>query len=125
MIKHIAGALIVAALSASPGMAQATVPGFAAAQKQFDDTCAGCHGEGGAGGDRAPALTNNITLRAMNEAQIRDLIKSGTQGGMPAFNLPDNCQQLAVGCVPSTSPRSTQACRGRGAGEAFFFGKGQ
>ena len=71
MLKHVVGALFVAALSASPGLAQTA--GFAAAQKLFDTTCAGCHGEGGAGGDRAPALTNNINLRAMNEAQIRQL----------------------------------------------------
>ena len=51
---------------------------FAAAQKQFDSLCGGCHGEGGNGGDRAPALVNNPSLRTRNEAQIRDLIKSGT-----------------------------------------------
>src|SRR5690349_4292190 len=82
MMKTIAGALLIAALWASPSLAQTP--------KQFDSLCEGCHGDGGAGGDRAPALTNNITLRAMTEAQIRDLIKSGTPGGMPAFNLPDS-----------------------------------
>ena len=90
MIKILAGALMIAALSASPGLAQAPASVFAAAQKQFDSTCAGCHGEGGAGGDRAPALMNNMTLRTMTNAQIQDLIKTGTSGGMPAFNLPDS-----------------------------------
>ena len=95
MLKHIGGALLMAALWVTPSMAQAP-SAFAAAQKQFDTTCAGCHGEGGAGGDRAPALTNNINLRILNAAQIQGLIKSGTPGGMPAFNLPDSTlQQLA------------------------------
>ena len=80
MMKHIAGAVMLASLWASPAAAQ-----FAAPPKLFETTCEGCHGEGGAGGDRAPALMNNITLRAMNEAQIRDLVKSGTPGGMPGI----------------------------------------
>ena len=101
MMKHIAGALIFLALSASPGLAQ-TAPNFTAAQKQFDTTCAGCHGEGAAGGDRAPSLINNITLRPMNQAQIHDLIKSGTPGGMPAFNnLPENQLQELAGWLRS------------------------
>ena len=66
MLKHIAGAVLITALWLTPGMSQTPASGFAAAQKQFDSTCAGCHGEGGAGGDRAPALTNNINLRIMN-----------------------------------------------------------
>jgi PQQ-dependent dehydrogenase (methanol/ethanol family) len=127
MIKTIAGALIIAALSASPGMAQAPASSFAAAQKQFDGVCAGCHGEGGAGGDRAPALVNNVTLRTMTEAQIRNLIKSGTPGGMPAFNLPNsNLQQLA-GWLRSLNQSAfdTRPAGETAAGEAFFFGKGQ
>src|SRR5438105_15732366 len=119
MLKHVVGALFVAALSASPGLAQTA--GFAAAQKLFDTTCAGCHGEGGAGGDRAPALTNNINLRAMNEAQIHDLIKSGTQGGMPAFNLPDSeLQQLASWLRSlNQSAFDTKPAGDVAAGEAF------
>ena len=126
MMKHIAGGLLIAALWVMPGMAQ-TQANFAAAQKQFDSTCAGCHGEGGAGGDRAPALTNNITLRPMNEAQIRDLIKSGTPGGMPAFNLPDSqLQQLAAWLRSlNQSAFDTKPSGNLAAGEVFFFGKGQ
>src|SRR3569623_3706859 len=100
MMKTIAGALLIAALWATPGMAQAPA-GLSAPPKQFDAMCEGCHGEGGNGGDRAPALTNNITLRAMNEAQIRDLIKSGTPGGMPAFNLPASDLQPLAGWLRS------------------------
>src|SRR5262245_41706140 len=86
MMKHIAGALLIAALRSGPALAQ----DLAAAQKRFDSTCESCHGEGGAGGDRAPALMNNPFLRTQNEAQIRELISNGTPGGMPSFKLPDN-----------------------------------
>jgi mono/diheme cytochrome c family protein len=89
MTKNISRALITAALIAARGIAQTPASDFAAAQKQFDSLCEGCHGQGGNGGDRAPALVNNRSLRTRNEAQIRDLIKSGTSGGMPAFKLPE------------------------------------
>ncbi len=128
MMKTIAGALLIATLWGTPGVAQTPVPeNFAAAQKQFDGTCAGCHGEGGAGGDRAPALMNNITLRAMNEAQIRDLIKSGTPGGMPAFNLPESELQQLAGWLRSLNQSAfdTKPAGQVAAGEAFFYGKGQ
>src|SRR5690348_1787412 len=99
MTKNIGSALITFALIAAQGMPQTpAVPAsdLAAAQKQFASLCEGCHGEGGNGGDRAPALVNNRSLRTRNEAQIRDLIKSGTSGGMPAFKLPDGeLQSLA------------------------------
>lgn len=125
MIRHIAGALVLAALCASPASGQST--NFAAAQKQFDATCAGCHGEGGAGGDRAPALINNIAIRAMTEAQVQGLIKSGTSGGMPAFNLPDSeLVQLASWLRSlNQSAFDTKPVGDVAAGERFFFGKGQ
>src|SRR3954470_10646573 len=127
MMKHIAGALLIAALWVTPGSAQTPVSGFAAAQKQFDSTCAGCHGEGGAGGDRAPALTNNINLRIMNAAQIHDLIKSGTPGGMPAFNLPESTLQQLANWLRSLNQSALDAkpAGDMAAGEAFFFDKGQ
>jgi PQQ-dependent dehydrogenase (methanol/ethanol family) len=127
MMKTIAGTLIVAALLVAPAVAQPPASGFAAAQKQFDSVCAGCHGEGGNGGDRAPALTNNINLRTMTEAQIRDLIGTGTPGGMPAFKLPaGELQQLASWLRSlNMSAFDTKPAGDAHAGEAFFFGKGQ
>src|SRR5205807_2659414 len=80
------------AVTALPAIAQApTAEGsdFTQAEKRFNQICAGCHGQSGAGGDRAPALTNNTGLRTINESQIADLIKNGTRGGMPAFPLPE------------------------------------
>lgn len=107
MIKIVAGALMIAALSFSGAMAQAPA-GFAAAEKQYDAFCQGCHGEGAGGGDRAPALVNNPVLRSMSEVQIRDLISNGTATGMPSFKLADaDLRFLAVWLRSSTCPLST------------------
>jgi mono/diheme cytochrome c family protein len=130
MTKNIASALITAALIAAQGMAQtpaAPASDFAAAQKQFDSLCEGCHGEGGNGGDRVPALVNNRSLRTRNEAQIRDLIKSGTSGGMPAFKLPEGELQSLARWLRSLniSAFDTRPSGNPHAGEEFFFGKGQ
>jgi len=59
--------------------------------------CAGCHGDNATGTDRGPVLIDTRSLRASSEANIRDLIQKGTQGGMPAFsNLPSaTLDQLA------------------------------
>src|SRR5437667_7547935 len=71
----------VAALA--PVQALCQIPGadFSQAEKQFAERCEGCHGQGGAGGDRAPALINSRSLRSRNESQIRYVIKNGTPGG--------------------------------------------
>jgi PQQ-dependent dehydrogenase (methanol/ethanol family) len=82
----------VAAFAQSPGAADVARP-----ETQFKQLCTGCHGEGGAGGDRAPALTNNRDLRSRSQSQIADLIRNGTPGGMPGFHLPaDQLQPLAA-----------------------------
>ncbi|HTB13432.1 MAG TPA: PQQ-binding-like beta-propeller repeat protein [Bryobacteraceae bacterium] len=104
-------------------MAVAQVP----AEKQFAQICAACHGEGGSGGDRAPALTNNRGLRSRTEAQIADIIKNGTPGGMPGFPLkPDDLAAMA-GWVRSLnmSALDTKPEGDVAAGEKLFFGSAQ
>jgi hypothetical protein len=57
MTMNMDRALITAALIAAQGMAQTSAaPGsdFAAAQKQYDRLCEGCHGEGGQAGTGRP-----------------------------------------------------------------------
>jgi mono/diheme cytochrome c family protein len=124
MMKTIAGALLIASLWAFPACAQ---PDLAAAQKRFDSTCAACHGEGGAGGDRAPALMNNPFLRTQTEEQIRALISTGTPGGMPSFKLPDNELRALAGWIHSLnmSAFDTKPVGNVAAGEAMFSGNGQ
>jgi PQQ-dependent dehydrogenase (methanol/ethanol family) len=127
MTKNFAGAVMTAVLTAWPGTGQAPSSDFAAARKQFASLCEGCHGEGGGGGDRAPALVNNPSLRKQNEAQIRDLIKNGAPGGMPAFNLPEaEIQSLAQWLRSlNLSAYDVKPPGDAHAGEAYFFGKGQ
>ena len=89
-MKRWASAIVVTQMAALPAAAQSPGGGdFRQAAKQFDQRCAGCHGEGGAGGDRAPALINNRGLRSRSERQIEYLIKNGTSGGMPGFPCPE------------------------------------
>src|ERR1700690_1338540 len=58
---------------------------FSAAKQTFESNCASCHGPGGAGGDRAPALYDNPDLRKLAAPEIENIIKQGTPRGMPAF----------------------------------------
>src|SRR5215475_11848074 len=130
MTKTIASALITTALIAAQGTTQTGATSdadFSAAQKQFKSLCAGCHGDGGHGGDRAPALMNNISLRTRNEAQIQDLIKSGTPGGMPSFKLPEEELRPLARWLRSLnmSAFDTKPSGNAHAGEEFFFGRGQ
>jgi mono/diheme cytochrome c family protein len=124
MMKTIAGALLIAGLWAAPALAQPADP---AAQKRFDSTCEACHGDGGAGGDRAPPLMNNPFLRTQSEAQIRELISNGTPGGMPSFKLPDGELRALAQWIHSLnmSAFDTKPAGNVAAGEAMFFGNGQ
>jgi PQQ-dependent dehydrogenase (methanol/ethanol family) len=95
--------------------------------EQFKRLCESCHGAGGAGGDRAPALLDNRELRSRSQNQIAELIKNGTRGGMPPFSLPENELQMLASWVRALNvPASEVKPLGNGAaGEEFFFGKGQ
>jgi PQQ-dependent dehydrogenase (methanol/ethanol family) len=93
---------------------------------QFSKVCEACHGAGATGTDRGPALVNNRKIRRSSEAQIRDIIRKGTPGGMPAFALPD--QQVASLAkwvrALNTSAFDMKLAGDRTAGEKFFYGKG-
>src|SRR5471030_3008201 len=58
---------------------------FAAAKDDFEKNCAVCHGSGGGGGDRAPALADNPDLRRLDAGGIAAIIWRGMPGGMPSF----------------------------------------
>ncbi|MBI2687046.1 MAG: PQQ-binding-like beta-propeller repeat protein [Acidobacteria bacterium] len=51
--------------------------------------CAACHADSATGTDRGPGLIDTRSLRARSEEQIRNIIRNGTRGGMPAFPLAD------------------------------------
>jgi mono/diheme cytochrome c family protein len=65
-------------------------------EQDFAKLCLGCHGESATGTDRGPALINSRSLRNRSEKQIQQIIRSGTEGGMPTFPLPqEQLQPLA------------------------------
>ena len=90
----------------------------------FQNLCSACHGEGGAGGDRAPALINSARVRQLSESDIEAVVKGGLPGGMPAFALLDrDLSALAqwlhdrnASALASPPPERVQR------GEDFFFG---
>lgn len=96
------------------------------AEALFNQTCSACHGEGGAGGDRAPTLVDNTDLRMLTEKKIQDIIRSGTQAGMPAFPLPDSDLAMLAHLLHTrnSSAFDSQPIGNTAAGEQFFFGNG-
>ena len=98
-----------------------------AAKQIFETNCAACHGPGGAGGERAPALNDNPDLRKLSAADIGNIIRQGTSGGMPAFSsLPASDVAGLAGWIHSMNlPALASAPLEQvGAGERFFFGEG-
>lgn len=95
--------------------------------RDYGALCAGCHGEKANGGERGPALVDNRSLRSRSVKQIYDLIRTGTQGGMPPFALPDERLQTLATWVHSlnASAYDVKPAGDTSAGERFFFGKGR
>jgi PQQ-dependent dehydrogenase (methanol/ethanol family) len=111
--------------------AQAPAPVISAADaaqavRDFNSTCASCHGENGGGGDRAPALVDNPHLRTLDAGGIEAIIRTG-QRAMPPFpNLPQGqlsrlgawLHSLNISGLQSAPPEQVAA------GEAYFYGAG-
>lgn len=99
----------------------------AQAIKEFNSTCAACHGENAGGGDRAPSLADNSHLRTLDIAGIEAIIKGGQRGMPPFANLPQaELTRLAswihgmnISALQSAPPQQVQA------GEDYFFGEGR
>ena len=120
VLVGVAGFLAARAATAQPA-------DLSAATATINSTCAGCHGEGGTGGDRAPPLAGNAHLRTMTDSQIRAVIRSGTPGGMPPFaSLSEAQVAQLVGFIRAKNPSAVREAPPEqvAAGETFFFGKG-
>ena len=116
-----------AILLGSLAVAQVRGPETNPAAERFEQLCSGCHGKGGVGGDRAPALVDNRELRSRSEEQIADIIKNGTGGGMPAFSLPAGDLHSLASWLHEQNASAFDA-RPAGdphAGEIVFFGAAQ
>jgi PQQ-dependent dehydrogenase (methanol/ethanol family) len=100
---------------------------FSGAKQVFQSNCVSCHGPGGAGGDRAPALSENPDLLKLTATDIEQIIRQGTSGGMPAFvSLPSSdvtrlaqwIHSMNKSALESAPPEQVMA------GERFFLGEG-
>lgn len=107
-----------AALAAEPELGQA----------RFNVRCAGCHGENGLGGERAPALGKASRKRLQTAEAIQGVIAHGIpEAGMPAFALPeDELRQLTAFVSSRITPLSqTPATGNADSGQRIFFGAGK
>jgi alcohol dehydrogenase (cytochrome c) len=119
-----AGVLVLVFAMAAGQSPEAVVAGM----KEFDARCAPCHGAGGAGGERAPAISQADHEKYQSGQAIRDLIRHGIpDAGMPGFDIPEPRLTHLVAFVRSRiAPASEFVVPGDPtAGEAFFFGGGR
>jgi PQQ-dependent dehydrogenase (methanol/ethanol family) len=121
-------ALSAAALTAATVSAHAAArENFTAAMTDFEADCAGCHGSGGGGGDRAPALADNPDLRRLDVEGIASIISRGTPRGMPSFaSLPQDQVTRIAAWLKSRNDSALRAAPAAqvAAGEKVFFGEG-
>lgn len=98
------------------------------AREVFQTNCSGCHGADGRGGERAPSVVSNRTTRGRDEVYFRNVIRTGTPGGMPSFAaLPaEHIEALSTWLRAANATAADAHLSGDvGAGEQFFFGQGQ
>jgi PQQ-dependent dehydrogenase (methanol/ethanol family) len=99
-----------------------------AGRARFNVRCAGCHGQDGLGGERAPAIGRAWRSRTESEGTLRDTILHGIPDvGMPAFDVPaEELQQLVAFLQSRVLPLAKTAISGDArSGETLFFGKGR
>ena len=118
------GLLILDASQAQPANPSTNL--VEAGRARFNIRCAGCHGQDGLGGERAPAIANGSRLGLDNDKALRNLIQHGmADKGMPAFTVPPNeLNQLTAFALSRMQPLAKTALSGDAkAGAALFFGK--
>jgi PQQ-dependent dehydrogenase (methanol/ethanol family) len=121
------GAVSIASAQKAPAEPSAlSAADTAQAIRDFNGTCAACHGDNGGGGDRAPALIDNPHLRTLDAAGIEGIIRNGQRAMPPFANLPPAevarlaawLHSLNISGLQSAPPEQVAA------GEAYFFGAG-
>lgn len=117
---------IMRELFATIVLATGVVTASAATPGALEPVCTDCHGAQGTGGDRAPPLADSARVRALSDAQLRALIRSGTPGGMPAFPYADATLDSIVAWLRAANPVDIAAATPEQirAGERYFFGAG-
>ena len=100
---------------------------WGAGREEFNVRCAGCHGENGLGGERAPGIGKASSKRLHTDEAIRGIITHGiADTGMPAFTLSELELSALTAFVRSLlSPLSDSPWEGNlEMGESYFFGRG-
>jgi len=101
-----------------------------AGKRQYQARCVGCHGEDGSGGGHGPNIVDVRRSRATTLEAVRALILKGIpDGGMPAFQIPEEEAGAIATYVmslkqPAVAPTVEAAPGDPVAGERFFAGKG-
>ncbi|HEX4065309.1 MAG TPA: PQQ-binding-like beta-propeller repeat protein [Acidobacteriaceae bacterium] len=54
-------------------------------QRRYMQFCAGCHGADARGGDKAASLATRLSVITRSDAQLLDIVRNGTDSGMPPF----------------------------------------
>ena len=54
-------------------------------QHRYLEFCAGCHGTDARGGDKAASLATQLSVMTRSDAQLLEIIRNGTDSGMPPF----------------------------------------
>jgi alcohol dehydrogenase (cytochrome c) len=121
-------AAAIGLLIANAGLAQVTTPSsdpVEVGRSRFNVRCAGCHGQDGLGGERAPAIGRGSRQGLDDPKILRNLIQHGIPDrSMPAFSVPaverDQLVAFAQSRLLPLSKTSIPGSAERGA--ALFFG---
>jgi len=94
-IRTLSAALLLAILASAQAQnsaqANSTQSSTTLGQHRYLQFCAGCHGADARGGDKAVSLATELSVTTRSEAQLLDIIRHGTDSGMPPFvQLGDN-----------------------------------
>jgi mono/diheme cytochrome c family protein len=97
-----------------------------AGRARFNVRCAGCHGQDGLGGERAPAIGTGWRSGLDSAKTLHNLIQNGLpDSGMPGFNVqPAELEQLVAFVQSRVLPvNKTNVAGNAEAGAPLFFGK--
>ncbi len=115
--------ILVAFLSVPQGI---VAQDLAAGKTQFVALCSGCHGSDGAGGEHGPNIVDPGRPARGGRENLIEVIKHGTESGMPAFPLPENQIATLVAYVRDLrAPAAERPPQGNAEnGARFFAGQG-
>ncbi|PYQ25279.1 MAG: hypothetical protein DMF81_02725 [Acidobacteria bacterium] len=104
MVSSAAVRPATAVLVALPWTAAAFAQAPEAGRRQFETTCASCHGGDGNGGERGPAIVTRLALRRDDE--LATFLREGLPAaGMPGFPIPDREMRELIAFLRTLRPK--------------------